>query len=209
MSIPAFRAGFPWSRSEEERLMWLFERSRSLLDMAQESKRTGGAIIARLQAMKLITRNDQYRRYYKQNGEVFTDDRMIQNVNEIMSGKKEYEPTKHDTATAFDAEPVPKTEIKPEGELFMSLINAQAAVSTVTVEQRGESVTATYIFGKPADQVDDDTIYNHIAELENKMENLGRIKNQPMTLKAKLKAVQAEINALVKVVDDRNQPAAS
>lgn len=63
--------------------------------------------------------------------------------------------------------------------------------------------TITLIRGVRGDQVDDDSIFGIIGELEGSIADLSTIKNQPKKLKAKLASIQADIDALVAYVDGR------
>lgn len=61
----------------------------------------------------------------------------------------------------------------------------------------------TYIFGKDADTVTVDDVFNHITRLEAEAAKYDSIKNKPKAIKAKVDALKAEIESLVKFSDEK------
>jgi hypothetical protein len=63
--------------------------------------------------------------------------------------------------------------------------------------------TITYVYGQPAKDVSDDQIFTHISNLEAQIKTLNAIENKPKKLVAQVASLQAEIDALVALVDAR------
>jgi hypothetical protein len=91
-------------------------------------------------------------------------------------------------STTINPQPI---EIIPE-EPSMSSVDATKAVQVVP-----------FIYGRDATVVTDEEIYKHIRKLEDDIAHYKSLKNQPKKLKARLESMQADIDALVKFVDER------
>lgn len=64
--------------------------------------------------------------------------------------------------------------------------------------------TKTFIYGTEAKNVKEDEIFNAISALEAQIETLEAIKNKPKALVKKIAGLKADIEALVKLSDERN-----
>ena len=60
-----------------------------------------------------------------------------------------------------------------------------------------------FIFGNESKDVSDETIFNLIAKREGEIKALEAIKNKPKKLVAQIEQYQKDIDALVKVCDER------
>lgn len=83
----------------------------------------------------------------------------------------------------------------------MQAANSDAKCANTTSAANIE--TLTLIGGINAATVSDDSIFHRIAQLESEIETLSAIKTKPKKLEAKIKGLQADIQALVKYVDER------
>jgi hypothetical protein len=82
-----------------------------------------------------------------------------------------------------------------------NLINSKEETTMSNVNVAIENIT--FIFGQPASSVSDDSIYGYITTMENQVEAMGKTKNQPEKLKAKIAKVKDDIAKLVAFVDER------
>lgn len=81
---------------------------------------------------------------------------------------------------------LPKETIMPTNQSVVSLVS-----------------NVTFIGDKPATNFTDAEIFNMIANREQKIETLNKIQNKPKKLTQAIEAIQADIDALVKLVDER------
>lgn len=63
--------------------------------------------------------------------------------------------------------------------------------------------TKVFIFGNESKDVSDETIFNLIAKREGEIKALEAIANKPKKLVAQIEQYQKDIEALVKVCDER------
>ena len=63
--------------------------------------------------------------------------------------------------------------------------------------------TKTFIQGEDASNMTDAQIFNRIAKLEDEIDKLSKIKNQPKKLQALIQTKQDDINKLIEFVDAR------
>ena len=76
------------------------------------------------------------------------------------------------------------------------------AVKKVKLNEK-EKVMSTVL--TKLDGISDDEIFKNIQQLENEKEHLNHVKNKPKALVAKIAAIQADIDRLVKFSDDRGE----
>lgn len=77
-------------------------------------------------------------------------------------------------------------------------VNPTKAVSVVT-----------YVFGKDADTVSDEDVFEHIRKIEDRIRSLEAIKQKPLALEKQIEALYLDIDLLVKFSNDRQPKAES
>lgn len=110
----------------------------------------------------------------------------------------------HDNTGGFRAE-----RFAPLNSTATTVISIDEA-TTLTLGEQDMSIDTTvavlnktFIYGKDADTVTVDDVFNHITRLEAEAAKYDSIKNKPKAIKAKVDALKAEIESLVKFSDEK------
>jgi len=193
----AFNHMKTWDRTMLADLVKLAESKQKLRTITRALGRTGTSVVAKLQSIGMITRSDGYHRYTYKDGELFCTDHQLEETDRYMQM-----PLQEGELIPTVASLITQTT-EQEQDMTTINIDKNSAVSVVTIDDNNGSNTVTYIYGKEAPTVSDDQIFQHIAELENQIEALSRIKTKPKKLTVKLEAMQNDIEALVTLVDER------
>jgi hypothetical protein len=85
----------------------------------------------------------------------------------------------------------------------IEIIPEEPSMSLTSVDVTKAVQVVPFIYGRDATVVTDEEIYKHIRKLEDDIAHYKSLKNQPKKLKARLESMQADIDALVKFVDER------
>jgi len=95
-----------------------------------------------------------------------------------------------------------KAKSKSKGEVEMSTINVGQVSSSRDFSQPAVKMV-TRVFGTDVDNLTDCNLIGMIADMESEIKILDQIEAKPKKLVAKIKAIQDNIKAIVKIIDER------
>lgn len=165
--------GKTWAVVEEQNLIAMWKEGMSVEELARRFQRSVGGLIARLDMLRLIRHES------------------------APSQGNSWKPT------------YIMVVLNPHYSLFNKK-ESTMAIPTMGEATLGKAPTLppayevkAFIYGTLAENVSDETIFQHIADLESQIKKLEAIGNKPKKLTARIKALQDQITALITYCDER------